>query len=310
MNRKTMINSLLLLITAMIWGAAFVAQSVGAKHVGPLTFLALRSVFGCVFLLPLVSFRFRGHLKEGEEAGKLFRQMLPAGGICGLFLFLASLSQQAGMAFTTAAKAGFITALYVVLVPVFATFLGRKARPILWFSVILSVAGLYLLSIKGGFQIEGGDTLVILAAFLFAVQILCLDHFAPKMDPILLSFLEYLTQGILAGILLPFFEHPTLDSLAGAMPAILYAGVFSTGIGYTLQVVAQKGLDPTIASMIMSLEGVFSAIFGWLILHEGLAGRELLGCGLMFVAVILASIFGGEKQEKIESGRDSTLRSE
>ncbi|MGX8728449.1 MAG: DMT family transporter, partial [Lachnospiraceae bacterium] len=170
--------------------------------------------------------------------------------------------------------------------------------------------GLYLLSIKGGFQIEGGDTLVILAAFLFAVQILCLDHFAPKMDPILLSFLEYLTQGILAGILLPFFEHPTLDSLAGAMPAILYAGVFSTGIGYTLQVVAQKGLDPTIASMIMSLEGVFSAIFGWLILHEGLAGRELLGCGLMFVAVILASIFGGEKQEKIESGRDSTLRSE
>lgn len=296
-NKKPLVSTLLLLLTAVIWGAAFVAQSIGAEHVGPLTFLAARSLFGCLFLLPLVAFRLRNHLRTGETARGLFLQMLPAGAVCGFFLFSASLSQQAGIAYTTTAKAGFITALYVVLVPVLASFLGRRAKVVIWFSVLLSVAGLYLLSIKGAFRLELGDSLVILAAFLFAVQILCLDHFAPKMDPILLSFLEYLVQGVLAAILLPFFEHPTLDALAAAMPAILYAGIFSTGIGYTLQVVAQKGLDPTIASMIMSLEGVFAALSGWLVLGQGLTLRELLGCALMFFAVILASLFGGQKAE-------------
>ena len=224
--------------------------------------------------------------------------MLPAGCICGLFLFLASLSQQAGIAYTTTAKAGFITALYVVLVPVLGSFFRRRPEPVIWLCVVLSVVGLYFLSIKGEFSLEMGDTLVILAAFLFACQILSLDHFAPKMDPILLSFLEYMVQGLLAGILLPFFEHPSLADLSAALPAILYAGICSTGIAYTLQVVAQKGLDPTIASMLMSLEGVFAALFGWLLLGEGLTLREFFGCVLMFAAVILASIFGGSEKEK------------
>ena len=216
---------------------------------------------------------------------------LVTGGICcGLALGIASSLQQWGILFTTVGKAGFITAMYIVLVPIFGIFLGKKVRLLIWFCVALAVAGLYFLCMNETFRLNTGDFLVILCAVCFSVHILVIDHFSPKVDGVRLSAIQFLVAGIACGIPMLIWEHPELPGILAASMPLLYAGVMSCGVAYTLQIIAQKNADPTVASLLLSLESVFSVLAGWVILHQSLSIRELFGCVLMFGAIILAQL--------------------
>ena len=294
MNAVQLRNTLLLVLTALVWGCAFVAQSVGAEHVGAFTFLACRSWLAGVTLLPVIALlraRQRRPESAAESPAPQSRRALLTGGIaCGCFLFLASSAQQIGVASTTTAKAGFITAMYVIIVPILSLVLGRRVGKKIWLCVAMSVVGLYLLCIAGSLSLSRGDAMVLLCALLFAGHIMTVDHFSPKMDGVQLSCIQFFTTAILATVCMLLFEHPTAAALQSALLPILYAGILSSGVGYTLQIVAQKGLNPTIASMAMSLESVFSALAGWVILGQGLTAWEFSGCALMFAAIILAQL--------------------
>ena len=268
-------NTLLLMGASFIWGTAFVAQSVGADHMGPYSFLAGRSWLACVFLLGLMAVL--------RKAG---------GTCCGIALFAASAAQQMGIGTTSTAKAGFMTALYVVLVPVFGVFFGRRPGVKLWCCVAASVVGLYLLCLAGhdSLALTGGEWQLLGCAFLFATQILLVDHFSPKLDGIQLSFVQFLTVAVISTVFMLIFEQPTIEQFRLAAVAIAYCGIMSSGVAYTLQIVGQKALDPTIASLAMCLESVFSALAGWLILGETLSTTELCGCGLMFAAIVASQL--------------------
>ena len=287
-----MISNLLLIFTALIWGIAFVAQSVGMDHVGPWTFVFFRYLLSSAVLVP-VSIITGKRIRKNTPAQNRqpVREYIKGGVICGAFLGFASISQQAGLMYTTAGKAGFITALYVVIVPVLGLVIGLKPPKQIWICVALGLAGLYLISVKEGFSIEAGDTLVILCAFLFSGQILSIDHFSPGVEnAVLLSNLQFAVAAVIGGIGMLIFEKPVMaDVLAAAVP-ILYAGVMSGAVGYTLQIIAQKNTDPAVASLLMSLESVFSALAGWVILGQSLSLRELAGCALVMAAVIFAQI--------------------
>ncbi|MCR5684388.1 MAG: DMT family transporter [Lachnospiraceae bacterium] len=298
---------LLLLLTAVIWGIAFVFQAVGAQYVGPLTFLAGRSWIACAALLPVIWWRKKKKKDSAEKDSSEAEENMPASDslskalilgslCCGAFLFFASLSQQAGISYTTAGKAGFITALYVVMVPLISLFFGKKQPFFIWISVALGVAGLYLLSIKGNFELGMGDALMILCALLFSFQILSVNHFAAKVDGVMLACGEFFVEAVLATAGMCVFEHVSADSIMAALPAILYAGLFSSGIGYTLQIVAQSRVEPTVASLLMCLESVFSALAGWVYLHESMTAREFLGAVLLFAAVVLSQFPHGHRQ--------------
>lgn len=312
-------NSGLLMITAMIWGAAFVAQSMGMDYVGPATFLFTRSVIGTLVLIPVayISGRMQSR-KEETGAGmandhdetvlssawqrSLRNPVLIRGGfLCGFFLFAASIFQQVGIQYTTAGKAGFITALYIMIVPVIGIFLGKKNGIRVWIAMVMGVIGLYFLCITESFSIGQGDLLIVICAFLFSVQILTVDFYSPKVDGIRLSMLEFFFESIFAGILMVATETPRMADVLAAAGPILYAGLFSTGIAYTLQIIAQRDLNPAVASLIMSLESVFSVIFGFIILHERMSWRECLGCLIMFAAILLAQMpsFGRKTQTEL-----------
>lgn len=280
-------SNLMLLLTAMIWGAAFVAQSEGGDRVGAFTFNAVRMVIGGLVLLPCIRWLDgRSGVRNGwKESG---RELWTGGILCGIALFLSSALQQLGIAGTTAGKAGFITALYVVLVPVCRLFSGKKPRPLLWFCVALSAVGLYLLCMTGSFALQRGDFLVLCSAFGFTVHILLIDHFSPKVDGVRLSCIQFFVAGLLAAVPSLLFETVSFGDLLSATVPILYAGVLSCGVAYTLQVVAQKDADPTMASLILCLESVFAVIFGWMLLGEALTLREFAGCATMFAAIIIA----------------------
>ncbi|MCR5790236.1 MAG: DMT family transporter [Lachnospiraceae bacterium] len=289
MKHIKLICNLLLLLTAMIWGAAFVAQSVGMDYVGPWTFVFFRYLLSTVVLIP-VSLLTDKHM-QGQPLSKPSGGYLLGGLVCGLFLGLASIAQQIGMQYTTAGKAGFITTLYVILVPILSLFFGKRPEKKIWISALLGLSGLYLISIKEGFRIEKGDALVILCAFLFACQILSVAHFSEKLpNPVRLANMQFFTVTIISLIGMLLFERPDLSDVYAALVPILYAGICSGAIAYTLQVVAQKYTDPTIASLLMSLEAVFSALTGWLILGQILSPREAAGCGLVFLAVIISQV--------------------
>ena len=300
-RRRKQISNLLLLVTALIWGIAFVAQSVGMDHVGPWTFVFFRYVLSSLVLLPVALLIGRKNKKEREvSADRRDAEGIPVskpsgylkgGLLCGVFLGSASIAQQAGIQYTTAGKAGFITALYVILVPILGLVIGRKPEKKIWICVILGIAGLYLISVKGGFSIGSGDLLVILCAFLFACQILCVDHYSSRLkNLVLLSALQFVVSAVIGGIGMLLFEQPSVDSILAAAVPILYAGILSGAVGYTLQVIAQKHTEPAVASLLMSLESVFSALAGWVILGQALSARELAGCVLVFAAVILAEL--------------------
>ena len=282
--------SLLLVLAAMIWGAAFVAQSEGTKYVGACTFVCTRYVLSAAILIPLGLFAGRKGGKTPLSRGEL-KHVALGGVCCGVFLALASLSQQLGIETTTAGKAGFITALYVVGVPILGIFFGRHPGLKIWFCAALGVIGLYLISVKEGFVIEKGDALMMLCAFLFSFQIMSVDHFSKGTENLLLlAGFQFLATAVISGAGMLLFETPRWADIAAAAVPILYAGVMSGAVGYTLQILGQKYTDPAVASLIMSLEAVFCALSGWLILHQTLSRREILGCALLFAAVILAQL--------------------
>ena len=286
-------NSLLLLLTAAIWGVAFVAQSVGMDYVGAFTFNSVRSVIGSLVLIPVILFlnRQKPSSPQTDLQKKENRRTLITGGVCcGICLCLASNFQQFGIKYTTAGKAGFITACYIVIVPVLGLFLKQKCGPFVWAAVVMAVIGLYLLCIKDGFSIGTGDILVMICALLFSVHILVIDHFSPMVDGVKMSCIQFLVCGILSGIPALLLENPSLSSILAAWKPILYAGILSCGVAYTLQIIGQKNMNPTVASLILSLESCISVLAGWIILKQQLSLREFAGCGVMFAAIILAQL--------------------
>lgn len=289
-------SNLLLLMTAIIWGSAFIAQSKGADVIGPFTFNTVRYALAVVALLPVIYIFSRKKNSENTVDQDIPKtngtKTLIIGGIAtGIALFTASSLQQYAMAFTTAAKAGFITTLYVILVPIVGIFLKKKIRPIIWFCALLAVIGLYLLSIKPGtFSISRGDFFVLLCALAFTGHILIIDYFSPKTDGVKLSCIQFAVVSIASFVAMMMTETFVLSEVLDAIIPLLYTGVLSSSVGYTCQIIAQKKADPVISSLILSLESVFAAIFGALILHESMSGREITGCAIMFVAIIIAQL--------------------
>lgn len=287
---KHLRGNILLLITALIWGTAFVAQSEGMNYVEPFTYNAMRTLLGGAVLIPVIAVFRRAGKNETTERAPL-RTTVMGGIVCGILLCIASSFQQSGISMTTAGKAGFITALYIIIVPILEFLVFRRSSPVVWLCVLIAAAGFWLLCIKEGFAVEKGDWLVLCCAVFFAMHIMAVDHFNAKhADAMLMSCIQFFTAGILMLICMFLFETPTLDSISGAKYTILYAGIMSSGVAYTLQILGQRDTEPTTATLLMSLESVFAALSGWLILHEALTLKELLGCILVFAAVLLAQL--------------------
>ena len=313
---KKLKGDLMLVLTAMVWGGSFVAQKSGMELIGPFAFNGIRTIIGGIVLIPLIMVLDRMKSKKqasvpavkadaadsvlSEADKKNDQKLLITGSICcGLALLVAGMLQQIGMMYTTAGKAGFITALYVVLVPIFGRILGKKIRPLIWLCVLASAFGLYLLCMpaSGGFgHINKGDLIVLACALCFAVHILLIDYFSPKVDGVRLSCIQFFIAGILCMILMfPLdpvlgYDIPSLSQLLDAWIPIVYAGALSCGAGYTMQIVAQADTDPAVASMILCLESVFAVIAGMLILGESLSLREAAGCIIMFAAILAAQL--------------------
>ncbi len=306
MRKKQLVSDLMLLIAAIIWGLAFVAQRQGMEFVGPFTFNASRFLLGSITLLPVIFIMSRTDKNGGEgadeaavlspaeaEAAKKAerKNLLIAGVACGSVLFFAASFQQLGIKLgSTAGKSAFITALYMVIVPIFGLFLHKKVLLPVWGCVVLAVIGLYLLCIQTGMNIEKGDFVVFIGSFFWASHILTIDHFVSKTDGVKLSCTQFFVCSILCWIVAFITESPNIAGIVSAAVPLLYAGILSAGVAYTFQVLGQKNADPTIASMILSTESVFGVVGGTLLLHEVMNGREILGCVLMFIAVILSQL--------------------
>jgi len=292
MNVNRVRQNVLPLLTAMIWGTAFVAQSVGADYMGPFTFNAARAVIAFIFLLCLCALRSVYRRRRGEALPPVgSRRDLIAGGLaCGTALAVASFFQQKGMETTSSGKAGFITALYIVLVPLAGLLLKKKPPKAVWLGVVLAVAGLYCLCVTEEFSITGGDFFVLICAFCFAAQIMVVDHFTNKVDGVALSCVQFLVMTVLCSLGMLTEELPSLALASRWLGPVLYVGVFSSGVAYTLQILAQKGSDPAVVSLLMSMESVFATIAGALILGDRMSAREYLGCALMLAAVILSQL--------------------
>lgn len=297
-------NNFLLVLTALIWGCAFVAQSVGVEYVGPFTMNSVRTILGGLTLLPVIFVLNRKKNKKEnlesicKEERKQERKTLFLGGICcGCLLAVASSLQQIGIMYTTAGKAGFITALYILIVPILGLVIGKKVGIKVWIGVGLAAVGMYCLCITEGFFIGIGDVLVLICAVIFSFHILAIDYFSPKVDGVKMSCIQFWVCGILCGIPMLLTEHPQISQIMEAWLPIAYAGILSCGVAYTLQIVAQKNVDPTVASLLLSLESVFAVLAGAVILHEKLSIKESIGCVLVFAAIILAQL--PEKKYKI-----------
>ncbi len=295
MQSKTARSNLMLVVTAFIWGVAFVAQRVGMDYIGPFTFNGARNILGVIVLtvlMPLID-KMRGetdyHYPDGRYGGK----MLLLGGLaCGIFLTLGSSLQQYGIQYTTVGEAGFLTAMYIIIVPLLGIFVRKRVPVTVWISVVLAVFGMYLLCMTGanGFTISRGNIFEILGAFAYSFQILAVDYFSPRCDGVRLSLLQFSVCGVLCMIIALIFEAPTISGIMAAWIPIAYAGVLSCAVGYTFQILAQKNTDPVIASLLMSLESVFSLLAGWVLLHQKLSATQLTGCGIMFAAIVLAQL--------------------
>lgn len=291
-------SSLILLLTATIWGVAFVAQSVGMEYIGPFTFNAIRCVLGGLVLIPVILVLKKKKETGAENQEKEDKKTLWAGGIaCGVILCIASNLQQFGIMEASVGKSGFFTALYIVMIPVIGIFIGKRPGIKLWFCAALAVVGMYLLCMKdGSFTIERADIMLLLCALVFSFHILVVDYFSPKVDGVKMSCIQFFVCGVLSAVGMLFTETPDISNIQAAWLPLLYAGLLSCGVGYTLQIVGQKGINPVIASLIMSLESVISALAGWVILGQVLSPKEILGCVLMFVAIIITQIPIGNKK--------------
>ena len=288
----------MLVLTAFIWGTAFVAQSVGMDYLGPFTFNGVRSLIGGAALLPCIWLFQKGKGKATEKPSRGARKELIAGGIaCGLLLFAASSLQQIGIQYTTAGKAGFITAFYIVIVPVLGIFLHKKISGKVWGAVAIALAGLYFLCITEKFAVGKGDILIFLCALVFSIHILVIDYFSPKVDGVKMSCIQFFVCGIVSLPPMFFTETPKIGAIVEGWAPLLYAGVLSCGVAYTLQIIGQKNVNPAVASLILSLESCFSVLAGWMVLGEKLSMRESVGCVLMFGAIILAQLPDRKKEE-------------
>lgn len=294
MNQKTR-NSLLLLLTATVWGLAFVSQSKGMEYMRPFTFNGVRSFIGAG---SLVVYLLISRKVAGAKAAPIdWKRNLIAGLCCGLALAVASTLQQFGVAYTSVGKAGFITTLYIIFVPILGIFLKKKVAPIVWVAAVLAAIGMYLLCMTESLSLSMGDTMVFLCAIVFAVHIMVVDHFAEGTDGALVSCIQFFVCGILCTGCAFLFEEPTVAQLSEGIVALLYAGVMSCGVGYTLQIIGQKGVNPTVAALIMSLESVIATLsayiayrIGLLTTDQTLTGRQILGCAIVFAAVILVQL--------------------
>ena len=298
---KKVLGNILLILTAFIWGTAFVGQRQGMEHMGPITFNACRMALAAL-TIGTVSFvlRKRDAQKQqdmSDQSRREYRKNTVIGGICcGFFLTIAALFQQMGMVCTTAGKGGFITAMYILLVPVINWILfKRKSKPLVWIAVLMGIAGIYLLCVTEGLTLEKGDALVMVCPFFFAGHILCCDYFVQRANPVELSAIQFFTVTVLSAVLAFIFENPSWQQVAEAVVPIVWLGVLSGGIGYTFQIIAQQYTDPTVASLLMSLEAVFAVLAGTVLLGERMSARELFGAAIMFAAIILAQIPAGKR---------------
>ena len=283
-------GNLLLLLAAFIWGVAFVAQKEGGAEVGNLTFNGVRSFIGGSVLLAAIPFLRKMGLVHVPTTAQGWRTTLLGGVLCGVALFLATNLQQIGISYTSVGKSGFITALYIVLVPILGLFLRRRTTLFNWLGVLLAACGLYLLCGQGESGINVGDLLLWGCALMFSCQIMLVDHFVTKADGVCLSCIQFFTVGILNLPLMFILEQPSLPVLVTNWLPILYAGMLSSGVAYTLQIVAQRDTHPTTASLLMSFESVFAVLAGLVLMGERLTVWEWCGCGLMFAAVMLAQL--------------------
>lgn len=291
--KKQLKGSIAIIVATIIWGSTFVAQSVGMDHIGPFTFQAVRCLMGGLILLPVIAIT-DPLLNKGDGKDYFSRwkdkKLWIAGLFCGIPLFVAMNLQQMGMVYTDAGKAGFLTAMYIVFVPILGIFRGQKPTKWIPVSVALGVVGLYLLSCVGVTQIAVGDLLLIACAVVFAVQILCVDKFAGAVDCLRLNCINTFLCSALSWIAVLFTESPTWEGIIRCSGSLAYAGVLSTAIAYSLQNLGQKDLPPATASLLMSMESVFAVLSGWLVLGERLSVWEGLGCVLVFIAVILSQL--------------------
>ena len=289
--KKSLQGSLLLLLATVIWGSAFVSQSIGMNHIGPFTFQAIRCGLAVVGLLPIIWIADRLHPEAGSFLSRWKdKQLWKAGLLCGLPLFFATNLQQLGIVDTDAGKSAFLTAMYIIIVPIIGIFRKIKPSKFIPISVILAIIGLYCLSCVGVTSINRGDLLLLGCAFMFAVQITFVDKYAGNLDALRLNLLQSLVCSILSFIVMLFTEKPTLSEITACWLPLAHAGFLSMGAAYSLQIVGQKHLEPSTASLIMSMESVFAVLFGWLVLKEQLTLWESIGCILVFSAVVLSQI--------------------
>jgi drug/metabolite transporter (DMT)-like permease len=293
MNSKQVRSSFLLLLAAFIWGFAFVAQRKGMEHIHPLTFNGIRFLMGAITLIPLFFFQDRKHIKAELTDKRLWIH----GFMAGFALFVAASFQQLGMMYTTAGKAGFITSLYILFVPAFGLITGKRAGGSVWLAAIVATAGLYFLSVHGSMQLSVGDMLVLISALFWAMHLIVLSYIAPLHDVRWIAFIQFLFTGLLSLILAFMFEAPAIESVSKVLLPLIYAGVVSAGIGFTLQIAGQKHARPEYAALILSLEAVFAAVGGFFILNERLSGMQLMGCVLMIFAVAWVQLKPSKKQK-------------
>ncbi len=295
-SRQQGTGAVLLLITALIWGCAFVAQSVAMDHVGPFTFCSARFLLSGLALVVFLLVRRALGWDEGRGMNLGRRRMrrndgIVGGLICGVFLFLGAGLQQIGIQYTTAGKAGFLTALYIILVPIYSIFLGRAPKKKVWIAAVIALVGMYLLCMEERFGLSKGDMFCLFCAMAFPFQILAVDIFVQRTDPVFLSCVQFLTVALISFVFALIFETPEINALKAALLPLLYAGLMSGAVAYTLQVVGQEKMrNPSAASLIMSLESVFAALAGWILLHQAMTLRKIIGCIIMFAAIILAQI--------------------
>lgn len=299
MSKKTKGN-ILLLLTAFIWGSAFVAQKAGMEYIQPFTFNGIRCLIGAIFLIPVVLiFAKDDPLPENataEDKNAHNKTLLIGGLCCGIAIFIASSLQQYGLLYTTAGKSGFITALYVVLVPICGVFLKKKVRPITWFCIAIALVGLYLLCVKKGESLNIGDVITLICSIGFTVHIFVIDYFSPKVNGVKMSCIQFWVAGIISLPMAFIFEDIVWSNVLNCAIPLLYAGVLSCGVAYTLQIIAQKDTDPTITSLLMSMESVFAVVTGAVVLHEMMTLKELIGCAAMFAAIIIVQLPSKEER--------------
>lgn len=299
MKNKALLGNFLLILTALIWGSAFVAQSVGMEYVEPITFNGIRCIVGG-FVLIIANLIFdsirkkNGSYKKADKEEK--KQLIKGGIICGIIIFFASTIQQIGISQTTVGKAGFISVLYILIVPFLGLLMKQKLPKMIWPCCAIAIAGLYLLCMNESFSVSGGDIIVLISAVAYAIHILAIGYFAPKVDCVKLSCFQFLVCGVISVVFMLIFEKPDFDNIMKAWLPIIYAGALSGGAGYTLQTVAQKWTKPSVASLLMSFESVFAVLAGAVILHQIPTIRESLGCVFMFISIILIQLCNNKEK--------------